>query len=414
MQAVVERGDGRTFVGESAYQPHSLPATTALVYPPDNDNLLQANCWSYLNGTLVAGKIVACENFFSDGYGASYSVKEAGGVGVILLGPEARGRTTLAAAHVIASSYVAHPDSVSIKKYINSTAKPIASIRFNGTALGTSPAPIVAHFSSRGPSKQSPGIVKPDIIGPGVNVIAAWPYKVGPSGELEDGGDNEDESTTTFNLISGTSMAAPHLSSIAALIKGAHPDWSPAMIKSAIMTTADVASADGKPIPDEYLNAAGAFAMGAGHVNAAKAISPGLVYDIEETQYIAYLCGLGYTDDQVESIAHRRNACRSASKIAGAELNYPSLVVPATAGGITVNRTVTNVDATHARYTVDISLPAGVRAVVLPSAQEFGGLHDKRSFTVKLNWDAGKTTHAEGSLKWVSATHVVRFPIVVF
>ncbi|RLN00320.1 putative subtilase family protein precursor [Panicum miliaceum] len=192
MQAVVELGDGRTFVGESAYQPHSLPTTTALVYPPDNDNLLQANCWSDLNGTLVAGKIVACENFFSDGYGASYSVKEAGGVGVILLGPETRGRTTLAAAHLIASSYVAHPDSASIKKYINSTAKPIASIRFNGTALGTSPAPIVVHFSSRGPSKQSPGIVKPDIIGPGVNVIAAWPYKVGPSGELEDGGDNED------------------------------------------------------------------------------------------------------------------------------------------------------------------------------------------------------------------------------
>ena len=97
--------------------------------------------------------------------------------------------------------------------------------------------------------------------------------------------------------------------------------------------------------------------MGAGHANAAKAISPGLVYDIvEESQCIAYLCGLGYTDDQVESIA-------------------------------------------HTRYSV-------------PSALEFGGLRGRRSFTVKLNWDAGKTTHAEGSLKWASATHVVRIPIV--
>jgi len=110
--------------------------------------------------------------------------------------------------------------------------------------------------------------------------------------------------------------------------------------------------------------------MGAGHANAAKAISPGLVYDIvEESQCIAYLCGLGYTDDQVESIA-------------------------------------------HTRYSVDVSLPAGVRAEVLPSALEFGGLRGRRSFTVKLNWDAGKTTHAEGSLKWASATHVVRIPIV--
>ncbi|RLN28113.1 hypothetical protein C2845_PM05G13350 [Panicum miliaceum] len=55
-----------------------------------------------------------------------------------------------------------------------------------------------------------------------------------------------------------------------------------------------------------------------------------------------------------------------------------------------------------------------VWAEVLPSALDFGGLHDKRSFTVELNWDAGKTAHAEGSLKWVSATHVVRIPIVIF
>ncbi|GJN34327.1 hypothetical protein PR202_gb22977 [Eleusine coracana subsp. coracana] len=80
----------------------------------------------------------------------------------------------------------------------------------------------------------------------------------------------------------GTSMTSPHLSGIAALIKSEHPDWSPAMIESAIMTTADTARADGKPILDEKLDAAGAFAMGAGHVNPSKAADSGLVNGIKE------------------------------------------------------------------------------------------------------------------------------------
>ncbi|URD77891.1 subtilisin-like protease [Musa troglodytarum] len=82
-------------------------------------------------------------------------------------------------------------------------------------------SPDVASFSSRGPSQITPGILKPDIIGPGVNILAGWNSKA-------------------FALISGTSMSCPHLSGIAALIKKAHPGWSPAAIKSAIMTTAYV------------------------------------------------------------------------------------------------------------------------------------------------------------------------------
>lgn len=101
-------------------------------------------------------------------------------------------------------------------------------------------APQVAEFSSRGPSIASPGILKPDIIGSGVRILAAWPVSVG-------------NTTNKFDMISGTSMSCPQLSGVAALLKNAHPDWSPAAIKSAIMTTANLVDLGGKPISDEQL-----------------------------------------------------------------------------------------------------------------------------------------------------------------
>ncbi|MBO8584323.1 S8 family serine peptidase, partial [Staphylococcus aureus] len=75
-------------------------------------------------------------------------------------------------------------------------------------------------------------ILKPDVIAPGVNILAAWTEAAGPTG-LE-----SDARKTEFNILSGTSMACPHVSGAAALLKSAHPDWSPAAIRSALMTTA--------------------------------------------------------------------------------------------------------------------------------------------------------------------------------
>nr|CAD1844821.1 unnamed protein product [Ananas comosus var. bracteatus] len=126
-----------------------------------------------------------------------------------------------------------------------------------------------------------------------------------------------------FNIISGTSMATPHLSGIAALIKSAHPDWSPAAIKSAIMTSADVVDRSGNMIVNEQHVSADFFAIGAGHVNPNKASDPGLVYDLSADDYIPYLCGLGYTSGQVTVIARRTIDCSSVKSIAESQLNLP-------------------------------------------------------------------------------------------
>ncbi|URD81214.1 subtilisin-like protease [Musa troglodytarum] len=75
-------------------------------------------------------------------------------------------------------------------------------------------------------------------------------------------------------MISGTSMSCPHLSGIAALIRKANPDWSPAAIKSAIMTTAYVTDNSRGPILDERHLPADFFAIGAGHVNLRRPSTP--------------------------------------------------------------------------------------------------------------------------------------------
>lgn len=136
---------------------------------------------------------------------------------------------------------------------------PMAYITKATTQLGTKPAPFMAAFSSKGPNTITPEILKvfnatqnhfscrqlfyfmvliltlfcfqPDITAPGVSVIAAYTEAQGPTNQ------DFDTRRSLFNSVSGTSMSCPHVSGIVGLLKTLHPNWSPAAIKSAIMTT---------------------------------------------------------------------------------------------------------------------------------------------------------------------------------
>ncbi|CAI5475695.1 unnamed protein product [Closterium sp. Yama58-4] len=166
-----------------------------------------------------------------------------------------------------------------------------SSSRSNSSSSSTPAAtayPSIADFSSTGPlcnpeidatgALPTNSILKPDIVGPGVDLYAAAPgSKVGKPG--------------SFAQMSGTSMATPHLAGIAALIMQKHPTWSPAQVMSAIMTTAKTTDTSGAAIKNGYGEVATPWDMGAGHVYPRKVQDPGLTFNARAAAYRNFLAG---------------------------------------------------------------------------------------------------------------------------
>lgn len=370
-----------------------------------------------LKAVDVRDKIVLCNRVESAAM-LEKMVADAGGVGMIAISTQMQFlATTPLGANFMPLSRVSYPDGETIKAYINSTANPMASLRFAGVVLNASALPAIAEYSSRGPCDlPNIGVLKPDITGPGTNIVAAVPDK-------SPGANATAAPTRTFSAKSGTSMSAPHLAGIAAVIKKAHPEWSPAVIKSAMMTTADVTHRDGTPVIDLSTGApASYFAMGAGLVNPTKALDPGLVYDLTADDLVPYICGLGYNDSFVnDMIAQplKNVTCAKSKKIQGKDLNYPSFLVTLTAAApvATARRTATNIGKQPLEvYRAEVVAPPGVAVEVVPNRLEFGGAAlQRREFTVKFTRgrNAAVNGAAEGSLRWVSGKHSVRSPLAV-
>jgi hypothetical protein len=184
---------------------------------------------------------------------------------------------------------------------------------------------------------------------------------------------------------------------MAALITQAHPDWSPAMIKSALMTTADQETNQGNPLSGTP------FDYGAGHAAPNSAADPGLVYDAGFLDWFGFLCGTG----QLVS-----SSCPFL-EIDPSDLNYPSITVGELAGSQTVVRTVTNVGPAGT-YDVSVDAPPGVDVLVSPSALTLAsGGSASYQVTFTVNGSAVLDQYTFGSLTWSHGPHNVRSPIVV-
>ncbi|WMV40140.1 hypothetical protein MTR67_033525 [Solanum verrucosum] len=397
IKATLQLENKHEIEGVSAFHPKVLNSTFFPLNEPGK-NESESTEGSYCQDGLVynsnGGKIVLCLVV-----GKGQVVKNSGGVGMIIINKEENGFTTSANVHVLPALDVTYANGMKILAYMNSTKKPVARITFQGTIIGDKNAPVV---SSRRPNLASPGILKPDIIGPGVNILAAWPTSM-------------ETTKSTFNIISGTSMSCPHLSGVAALLKSTHPTWSPAVIKSAIMTTADTVNLANKPILDERLFPANIFAVGAGHVNPSRANDPGLIYDTPFKSYLPYLCGLNYTNQEIQSLLQRKVNCSEVKNIPEAQLNYPSFSITLGANSQTYTRTVTNAGEAKSSYSVEIVSRPGVSVIVKPSTLKFSKLNQKLTYQVTFSKTANSSTSGtvQGFLKWTSNRHSVRSPIAV-
>ncbi|KAK6146392.1 hypothetical protein DH2020_020261 [Rehmannia glutinosa] len=273
-------------------------------------------------------------------------------------------------------------------------------------------APVVASYSSRGPDVnnallENADVLKPNIMAPGSSIWAAWT----PNSE----GD-EYIKGQTFALLSGTSMATPHVAGIAALIKQKHPSWSPAAITSAMMTTANVTDQSGAPILAQGKNKlapATPFDFGAGSINPSKAIDPGLVFDVNFKQYVQFLCAVPGVDDM--SIRQAVGVgCPAKRKEWCSDLNTASVTVSNLVGSRKVIRKVTNVGDADEKYRVSVREPVGVNITVTPQVFK---MSVNATRNIKLLLEATHRTNAYSFGEMVlegNKNHVVRVPIAVF
>uniref|UniRef100_A0A2N9HQ66 Subtilisin-like protease fibronectin type-III domain-containing protein n=1 Tax=Fagus sylvatica TaxID=28930 RepID=A0A2N9HQ66_FAGSY len=348
-----------------------------------------------LDPNLVKGKIVLCDVAI-DGVGQFI----AGAVGTVM---QNQGPTSLiiTQAYPLPASQLSLENGGDIYSYINSTRNPTATI-LKSIARKDTFAPYIAGFSSRGPNPAGHNILKPDLAAPGVEILAAW----SPNSPIS--GVEVDKRSFSYNIISGTSMACPHATGVAAYVKSLHPKWSPAAITSALMTTAVPMSA--KKNPDAE------FAYGAGNINPLKASNPGLVYDIDALDYIKFLCAQGYHTTLLRHITGDKSICPEGSAGTAFDLNYPSIALStplSKAISHVFNRTVTNVGSPTSTYKAIVTTPPGLSIKVDPSVLSFTSLGQKLSFQLTIKGKIDKQI-VSASLIWDDGTYQVRSPIALY
>ncbi|MBL8199208.1 MAG: S8 family serine peptidase [Chromatiales bacterium] len=248
-------------------------------------------------------------------------------------------------------------------------------------------------FSARGPNSWQPDVLKPDLTAPGVDILGAQTPDVANNLRGE-----------TFQYLSGTSMAVPHVAGLSALLKEAHPDWSPAALRSALITTArqDVLNQDGETPADP-------FDFGAGHVVPNAAFAPGLVYDAGAEDYDAFLCGRDQPRDSSVD-CERLEADGLATD--GSDLNLPTIATDDLVSEQVIRRRVTNVGEA-AQFVARVEMPTTIDAEIVPPLLSLDA-GESADFEIRLSADATTFDAWQfGALTWTSGATAVRSPLAI-
>ncbi len=273
------------------------------------------------------GEIVICDRGINPRVEKGRNVAAGGAGGMVLTNTAAEGESVVADPHELPAVHIGYSDAQVLTAWVRDGGTGhTATIAGTTTDVSNENGDVMAGFSSRGPNKPVPGVLKPDITAPGVDVLAA----VNTTATVE----------PEYAVLSGTSMSSPHMAGSAALVRALHPDWTPAEVQSALMTTA----LDSGVRKEDGLRAADAFDMGAGRVELRNAGRAGLVLDEQVPDFVA------------------------AEPAEGGDpttLNLPSLTNSDCVGTCTWTRTVRA--TTAATWSVKTSGPRSLRLTVTPS-----------------------------------------------
>jgi len=221
------------------------------------------------------GEIVVCERGVYGRVAKGQSVADGGAGGFILAQPNETGGgpgSLVADTHVLPASHIDYYAYQELLAYVDAAPGAVTAELSGGILnVADSNADIMADFSSRGPNRGVFNeLIVPSITAPGRSIWAAYHQGEGGDGDF------------TYNVIAGTSMASPHLAGAGALMVALHPEWSPAEIQSALMSTART------PITnDDGSTPATPFAEGSGEVDLRQAAHAGLVLDVTTQEYLA-------------------------------------------------------------------------------------------------------------------------------
>ena len=243
-----------------------------IVHAEDYDNgLCIEGGWPA--GTDLSGLIVICDRGVSGRVSKSQAAADAGADGFVLVNDELNDTSLLGDEYVIPGVFISWTDGQALKAWLdNGATDHQAAISGTNFEVGDEYGDVLASFSSRGPN-QAVDVIVPDVTAPGVDILAAL-------------GDGASESPVNYNdvvhgFISGTSMSSPHVAGASALIRQVRPDWTPAEVQSALMTTATptVVTHEG--------NLANPYEQGAGRAQVDRAVDAGLLFDESIADYEA-------------------------------------------------------------------------------------------------------------------------------
>ena len=280
-------------------------------------------CATPLASGTADGMVVVCMRGSNARVDKGYNVLQGGAAGMILYNPS--GVTDLETDNHWLPAIHTQFDSGAIATFVAGHTNVMATWA-QGTATPAQPD-VMASFSSRGPLGDW---IKPDVTAPGVQVLAGntpdndGTTSLGPEGNL-------------YQAIAGTSMSSPHAAGVSALVKAAHPSWTPEQIKSALMTSSVQAV-----VKEDGVTPATPFDMGAGSIRADRAVSPTLVFDESYADFLAA------GSDPLHRI----------------DLNIASINATTMTGEITTSRTALNVSGKGQDLRVSVEAPAGVTIIV--------------------------------------------------